>query len=559
MYLKKILSGLLAFTMAIGLCLPVSAVEINSPSSEEVNITYGMNEGFIVTIPSNFSIDSSKMATVSVSATNVMIAHGSVLEVYISGDDYINSWELVDVEEPANTLTYTIGTEDGLSDIKNNSVVLSVASGVAYNSTVTETLHFTVVDELSKSGEYADTLTFTVDVISGDELEFGEPVHYSSLSAALSDTTQTGDADANTAVVNVYNNTASGRKVIRLQRDVNLTETANIEEILTLDLNGYEITTTVNPAIRTNSEDVIIDGSTPGSAITVTAPTGQGGTVLSVYSGQLVVNGGTYTSNTTNAGTVSSYKYGVYTYADTTLKIDNATIIATEAEKGFINGVHALGDLVVSNSVIIAEADYVGNAAGNNYASSSRGIYSEADTKLYDNYIWGAHSGVASKGTVYVDGGVYEGYGHGAFYLSGSNTTSRFYNAQLNWAPMREGLVSDTVAGTNGAGFYIGGADNVTVYMDNCDFNMNEANGEIYKGTAVPYYGIVFRTSGGEDNNVLYISNSSVGMADRTMFRGAGTSGHTVYNGVGNDWSAATAVHSTNGTYFVNTEDSYSK
>lgn len=164
---KKILSFVLAAVMMLSMATTSFAVEVTSNGgSGETVVTYGMDEGFTVTIPANFTIDSTKKATADVSASNVMIAHGKVLEVTVSGDDYdvTGSWELIDEAEASNKLTYTIGTTEGGTDIVNNSVVLSVGAGEAYSSTVTETMHFTVIDELSKAGTYKDTLTFTVGV-----------------------------------------------------------------------------------------------------------------------------------------------------------------------------------------------------------------------------------------------------------------------------------------------------------------------------------------------------------------------------------------------------------
>jgi len=164
---KKILSFVLVAVIMLSMATTSFAVEVTSNGgSGETVVTYGMDEGFTVTIPANFTIDSTKKATADVSASNVMIAHGKVLEVAVSGDDYdvTGSWELIDEVEASNKLTYTIGTTEDGTDIVNNSVVLSVGAGEAYGSTVTETMHFTVIDELSKSGTYKDTLTFTVGV-----------------------------------------------------------------------------------------------------------------------------------------------------------------------------------------------------------------------------------------------------------------------------------------------------------------------------------------------------------------------------------------------------------
>ena len=420
------------------------------------------------------------------------------------------------------------------------------------------------------------------------EGELGEPVYYSSLARAVSDTTATGDSDAVNAEVNAYTNTETGRRTLKLQKDINnITETVNIDENLTLDLNGHQITTTITPVIRTTGSDIIIKGV--GGGITVNAPAKQKGTVLSAMGGQLTVNGGTYTANTAGAGTSSSQTQVLYAYTDTTLNVNGANVVANDTNNGSVVGVNgakdssvlnltdcnimatsgtslenigvnAKGNATLRNCSVVGAANYTANAAGNAYASNSRGIHSYGQLNLYNCYVWGSHAGITARGSTYVDGGVYEGYGHGAFYLCGSDTTNYFYNATLNWAPMWEGTVSDVVAGTNGAGFYIGGgADNVKAYFDNCEFNTNAGNGEIYKEFIVPLYGIVLRTIDGETNNQVYISNSYVEMATGQMFRGNGTSGHLVYNGVGNDWSKAATIHKGTADSYITTNVSYAK
>ena len=73
---------------------------------------------------------------------------------------------------------------------------------------------------------------------------------------------------------------------------------------------------------------------------------------------------------------------------------------------------------------------------------------------------------------------------------------------------MKNNYIDDGVAGTNKAGAYIGGASNITVYIDNCNFSGN-------------YYPFVMRSSGYkvdgvkhyESNISVYISNSSIHFA----------------------------------------------
>jgi hypothetical protein len=81
----------------------------------------------------------------------------------------------------------------------------------------------------------------------------------------------------------------------------------------------------------------------------------------------------------------------------------------------------------------------------------------------------------------------------------------------------------------NGGAFYIGGssdANNINVYMDNCDLH-GSANQGVLRGTS------------GEKNNSLYISNSrlhKLGGGDTTKLRLDGGN-HTIYIGAGNNFT----------------------
>lgn len=408
--------------------------------------------------------------------------------------------------------------------------------------------------------------------------------YYTTLADAVSGNNSSNSASSDSTVKVVMK---EDKKVISLLSNIETAETVSLEEDVELELNDYTITSTVDPVVKITSNSTI---TAKNGGIVCNAPAGQKGTNFSILEGgQLTVDGGTYITNTSGAGTKTSQAQVIYAAAGTTVNVSNANITATDDNNGSIAGIRTMGsdtelnisncnilvdsgkslenvgviakgNTVIRDSSIIAKADYVANAAGNAYASNSRGIYSYANLELYDCYVWGAHSGVICLGPVYVNGGTYEGYGHGSFYLGVSDTTNYFYNCELNWALMQEGTVADSIAGTNGAGFYIGnGADNVISYFDNCKFNTNEANGTVCDNMVCPYYGIVFRTSGGETNNVAYISNSSVEMAKNVMFRGVGSNSHKVYNGIGNDWSKANKVHSTSSTYYIDTEDSYAE
>ena len=163
--------GVTAFASEVVPLGPVNPVIQADGGSENVLVTYGMSSGFVVTIPATVNLDAEGKGSCQISAENVMIAANHTLQVSLGSEDYANtgSWELVDANAPDNTLTYTIGKVAGASDVTNNTVVLSVNAGESYQSVSGRMLHFSIVDELTKAGEYTDTLTFTVNVVNNPQ------------------------------------------------------------------------------------------------------------------------------------------------------------------------------------------------------------------------------------------------------------------------------------------------------------------------------------------------------------------------------------------------------
>ena len=269
--MKKFLSSVLCLAMLLSMGTTVFAdwdeweeLDNNITTDgghQNVTVTYGVSESFIVTIPSNFTIGQSGTATADVSASNVMISAGNVLDVYISGHDYSGSWELIDSNNNNNRLTYTIGTGAGLSNIVNNSVVLSVEAGEAYNSTVYETMHFTIVDELTSAGIYTDTLTFTVNVA-------GNSGGSSSVSGILEGDGQTYHKMApsslsfrSTAPLDEFQNVLINGQPLD-NSAYTLTEgstivSLDIDYLDSLDIDKYEISVVSDSGARTGTFDVV--------------------------------------------------------------------------------------------------------------------------------------------------------------------------------------------------------------------------------------------------------------------------------------------------------------
>jgi hypothetical protein len=150
----------------------------------------------------------------------------------------------------------------------------------------------------------------------------------------------------------------------------------------------------------------------------------------------------------------------------------------------------------INNSSIIADSDHTANAAGNDYGTTSRAIYSEGILNIKDCYVYGTHSGVTYKGNyLTIDGGTYEGYSHGGLYLRGG--TNKIKNATIKECDLHDGYIDDGVAGTNYAGMYVGGGQYISVYFDNCDM-------------IAQIQPIVVRDNSAEINNTLFISNSRI-------------------------------------------------
>ena len=136
-------------------------------------------------------------------------------------------------------------------------------------------------------------------------------------------------------------------------------------------------------------------------------------------------------------------------------------------------------------------------------------------------YAMGTHSGMTSNGTLYVNGGTFEGYGHGGIYFSGTGTTAYVRDAILRDCDMPDGYTSTHTR--NGAGGYLGSDTKLKVYMDNCD---------IYGISASQIF--VIKTT----DNALYISNSTINNSNGGDANVRIDSGNTLYLGVGNNFTA---------------------
>lgn len=162
--MKKMLSMVLVVMMVLSMvpAAYATSITIDGDQTASTVVTYGLDEGYTVTIPDSVALNTDGVGAATLSASNVIIASGKTLNVRISGADYVDAWELIDQADANNAVTYSI--KKAGAEVKSGDVVLAAASGDNWNSSVSATLDFAITEAISKSGSYKDTLTFTVSI-----------------------------------------------------------------------------------------------------------------------------------------------------------------------------------------------------------------------------------------------------------------------------------------------------------------------------------------------------------------------------------------------------------
>lgn len=285
-----------------------------------------------------------------------------------------------------------------------------------------------------------------------------------------------------------------------------------------LNLNGYELSFYCDEGLILSKKSQII-GTVQGSKLTITNT--NGATLITVNrTGNVTINGGEYIVSSKAENLMGIHVFGKANIQNANIKIDgskdeninvasgiyanlfsqvnvNDCNINVNIQNGEAYGIFSRDYAEVSNSNIVALSNYMSNEV--DFTILSIGCYSEEFLKLTNCNITGIHSGVNSLGTVEIDGGTYSGFGHGGVYFSGASSTAYAKNASFLEISMPEGYQTHGPQSTH-AGFYIGGGekqDNIVVYMDNCYV---ESTGHAF----------VLRGSSGEQNNSLYISNTTI-------------------------------------------------
>ena len=310
--------------------------------------------------------------------------------------------------------------------------------------------------------------------------------------------------------------------VVTLGRNLNLTQPVVISKDVVINLNGKKISAENIERLLTvtNGAKVTIIGAGEVAVLTHGVGT-ESNPVAAIYveNGELNLQSAASIVATDDNG---GYIDAIQVAQDGKLIGNNSTIKAV-SKTGITAGVRSYGLVELEECSIYGIADHTANAAGTAIATTGRGLVIEdGELVMTDSYAFGSYNGALIKGDAIIDGGTYEGYGAGGFYIASTNEKIVIKNASMRMVQMPDGFVADNVAGTNGAGLYIGVGANNEVYVDNC---------KIY-GTMQP---IVMRDPSYNLGNKLFISDSEINL-DYTHrgIRNDGTS--YVYFGAGNNF-----------------------
>ena len=497
-----------------------------------------------------------EMAPIRIRNVGNLAAYAMISISGITGDDKL--LEAIEFQTIVSNLTVTNEKaliDRGMDDVIDGKATLSPISGTPYGTLLWDA-------SLMPSGEKYNGLTDTSDTITlvghmkaaaGNEYQ-GLKIEGISITVLATQSMYEKDSFSYTydrratlptvtTEADLIKAIAEGQNPIVLSNDVTLSTRITPTADVTINLNGNKLACTDKIAIDTSKENPItitIDGRIAGSTIEVSNSGGTARAIQARAGSTVNVLGGTYIG-------VSNGANGSVIYAATgaTLNVSDATVTAQETTgtaRGF--SISSGATATITNCVISASTDSAksygvynsGNTtisgctinALSNYGTNnlSQGVlnYYNAELTLLDCNVYGTHSGVQNVGMLTVNGGTYTGFAHGGFYFSGADTVSAVKNAVILKTDMPDGYTS---TGTeNSAGFYIGGDSNVTVYMDNCDIiGVSET--------------IAIRGGSAEQNNSLYISNSTVNLDGVTIRVGnENNQSHRLYLGIGNNFNA---------------------
>ena len=156
--MKKLLILVLAVVMLCSVSVTAFAADLDEDNKVgTVTVSYGVAEGYVVTIPTDVIVSTAGVET-SLSASSVLIPDGKTLTVSITS---ANNFALA---YAGSTIPYTVSV-GAVEQTEPSFTALSIASGTTSGNV---TLTFKTTDDdiasATKSGSHTDTLTFTCAV-----------------------------------------------------------------------------------------------------------------------------------------------------------------------------------------------------------------------------------------------------------------------------------------------------------------------------------------------------------------------------------------------------------
>ena len=161
-FVTLLLTAALAVTAATTAFADDTATQIGpgtdgspNPSSGRMDVTYTVKPSYTVTIPGLVTLNATTPSKATVKAENVTIPMGQKLEVTLKSDKnfYVKTSE-------GAVRKYNVTKDNSTTPISNDATVLEVN----YGTKSTELTFEIEQKNVTYSGDYTDTVTFTVSV-----------------------------------------------------------------------------------------------------------------------------------------------------------------------------------------------------------------------------------------------------------------------------------------------------------------------------------------------------------------------------------------------------------
>lgn len=445
-------------------------------------------------------------------ADEVFSAKFTLNDGKINLSEYAVEYTEVNTKHKIKKMTTTTVGNDNIVQISKETVYANgiLETCIEYAGYKT---HFENTDVAKTITRYTDGELSAVEKYNFTEQKIYYEYYYSAFDNAVADINsatigKNADAKKVSAAAGVCTDVSGDTNVILLADTIEDTKII-LRKNMIINLNDHKITfnSIGFDTVKENGNNIVIKNgeiSCTNDKKAIAAILLRGGNSLTVNNVSIHVN------------TSLKSAYGITTTKTTddkftVLKVENCKITTASINSNSY-GICVLSGVksTVSDSVIKAHSNYSGYTADQGYVQSSVGVYISCGSTvvLNDCYVYGVHSGVSADGDLTINGGTYEGYGHGGIYFSGTDITYYVRNATISDSgPMVEGFesyvtgeTSTIYPGNNAAGFYVGGSsgrDNITIFIDNCNIH----------GAKWPF---VLRGTETEQNNKIYISNSKI-------------------------------------------------